>query len=347
VARDSPCPCFPSVCGVCCPQRSVRQPAPAALVDFFIGYSLRLNTKKNYAAQQRTFVDICRQHGIDPFRPLSEDSLCLVVAVFAATGHKVTTIPGFVASVANFALNNSLGPLPHGSRYDQLMAGIRNFYGPHNVAVPKTAFSMSNLTAFHAHLNLSSFEDARDWCACLLAFFGLLRIGEYADSGLRQRDVRLTPHGVSLTIPYGKTSLVPMPVDISRRDDILCPARAVSGYLAFFRAYPSLPQRPADRFFISRVAAALQPMTAVEFINRVRSLMRVATPGLDPAAYAGHSFHRGGTTALRLAGVPTRPSSVTAAGDRTPTAPTSTRTTTSTLASSPLRPWQPPSPARP
>jgi hypothetical protein len=44
-------------------------------------------------------------------------------------------------------------------------------------------------------------------------------------------------------------------------------------------------------------------MSDMEFITIVRRLMQRASPGCDPTQYAGHSFRRGGTSALKLAGV--------------------------------------------
>ena len=180
------------------------------------------------------------------------------------------------------------------------MAGLRNYYGHQNVAVPKTAFTMIDLVAFHPHIAHSTFEGSRDWCASLLAFFGLLRVGEYTDGQLRIQDVRLTPWGVSLTIPFSKTSLIPTQVDIVNRSDILCPARATTQYLSFLS---SLPLRATDPFFVSCLSTGVTPLSPTDFINRMRTVILSALPGRDPMSYAGHSFRRGGTTALKLAGV--------------------------------------------
>ena len=44
-------------------------------------------------------------------------------------------------------------------------------------------------------------------------------------------------------------------------------------------------------------------MADTEFIAVIRGLLQRAYPGSDAAQYAGHSFRRGGTSALKLAGV--------------------------------------------
>lgn len=227
------------------------------------------------------------------------------MAIYASTGHKVTTVPIFISAINFYSTRARLGELPRGTRFQQMLTGIRNYFGNDSASVPKTALSMEDLLAFQPHVDRASFEGARDWCACLFAFFGLLRVNEYMNGGLQRRDVRLTTWGVSITIKFSKTSLTSDTVDIARRSDILCPSTAFATYLSSFRLHPSLPQRPTDPLFLSRSqpGSPFIAMTDEEFIGRVRSLIRLARPGFEPSAYAGHSFRRGGASALILAGV--------------------------------------------
>ena len=239
---------------------------------------------------------------MDPNSPLSERDLCCAVATFARS-HKVTTVAGFVAAVANRAHSLGHGELPRHELFRRVMRGIENFHAD-QVAKPKTAITMADLLAFHTLLDHSTFEGARNWCACTLAFFGLLRINEYTNGHLRHRHVQHTAAGVMLTIAYSKTSLPPARVDVASRTDVLCPSRALSQYLAFFSAYPGLPHNPDDALFITRrIPAGFRPMSDMEFKAIVRSLLQRASPGCDLTQYAGHSFRRGGTSALKLAGV--------------------------------------------
>jgi hypothetical protein len=195
------------------------------------------------------------------------------------------------------------GPLPRGTRYNQLMAGLHNYYADQNVSIPKIALTMSDLLAIHRLVDHSTFEGVRNWCACTLAFFGLLRINEYMNSGLRRRHIQQTAWGVSITVPYSKTSLIPTRVDVVSRTDALCPSRALSAYLSFFVTYSGLPQQPDTPLFITRLPSGFTPMTDVEFVTTFRSYMQLVSPGCVISQYAGHSFRRGGTSALKLAGV--------------------------------------------
>lgn len=259
---------------------------------------MRQNTKKTYSSHQQTFVTLCSGFDINPQEPLTEDQLCLLIAAYCSN-HKITTLPAFVSALSNLAKQQHHPELPRYDTYQQVVAGLKNYYGDTNASAPKTALTLSDLCAIHAHISHATFEGARDWCACLFAFFGLLRINEYMNGGLQAQHVRRTVSGISLQITFSKTSLLPTTIDIISRDDELCPSRAYTTYMAFF----SSPLRPTDALFVSGLRSTLVPMTDAEFIGRVRTYIRGALPGRDPNDFAGHSFRRGGTSSMKLAGV--------------------------------------------
>lgn len=283
---------------MCCLQQQLYPPAGAAAVNFYLNFHLRANTRKLYTTHQSTLNKICSQLAIDASRPLNEPDLCAVVACYARC-HKRTTVDGFVSAVANRAHTLGHGNLPRHEMFRRLRVGIQNFHAD-QVSQPKRAITMADLRAIHALINHSSFEGARNWCACMLAFFGLLRINEYAAGGLKHRHAQLTPTGVAVTVPFSKTSLQPTRIELASRTDELCPARALSAYLAFFTRHPALPQRPSDSLFISRrTLSEYQDMSDTEFIAIVRDLLQRAHPLFDTTQYAGHSFRRGGTSAMK------------------------------------------------
>ena len=163
---------------------------------------------------------------------------------------------------------------------------------------------MADLTAIGRLLDDRYFEHARDWCALLMAFFGLLRISEYMDAGLRVRHVRLTAAGLDVTVYKSKTAAAPHTISVSARSDSLCPERAFRRY-ADFLSRLGLSSKPDDALFLHRFDnQAVVPMTSAQFIERLRSYIRSAFPNRDVSLYAGHSLRRGGATTLILAGVP-------------------------------------------
>lgn len=181
------------------------------------------------------------------------------------------------------------------------MTGLANFYGDINFSEPHPAFTIEDLRGIHATLDLTTFADARDWCASLFAFFGLLRIKEYLCSGLLTQHVTQEPWGINLTVPFSKTSLIPTAVAIIRRGDALCPVAAYHAYLSHL---PPRPRRPGLPFFVHHPHSD-SGLSDITFIRHVRRwLTRVLPAGRDADEYTGHSFRRGGTTALFLADVP-------------------------------------------
>jgi hypothetical protein len=258
---------------------------------------LRRNTRSTYTTHHRTYERLCFILNIDPILPITERQLCGIVILYAHS-HKITTVPGFIAAVNNYAINQGHPSIPRNHLFDRVKAGLNNWFGNNNLPIRKEALTLDDLCSFRRHLNLQKFEDARDWCMCLFAFYGLLRIREYANGSLKVSHVSPLAWGISLTIPFSKTSLIPTPVDIIRRDDELCPLQAYSAYIAFIPKQFRLDHHP---FFLLNNSSA-SPMTDSEFISRIRILVKVSLKR-DPSPYAGHSFRRGGASALFLAGV--------------------------------------------
>ena len=99
--------------------------------------------------------------------------------------------------------------------------------------------------------------------------------------------------------PFSKTSLIPTSVAIIRRDDALCP---VAAYLAYTALVPLHLRQHGHPFFLHSPSSAT-PLSDVTFTRGVRRWVRDHLHE-SPDDYSGHSFRRGGATAMQLAGVP-------------------------------------------
>ena len=135
------------------------------------------------------------------------------------------------------------------------------------------------------------------WFVCLLAFFGLLRICEYADGRLRWSALSVDADGLSLTIPFSKTSAAPFTLRIAFRGDSLCAKSACSALLSLVPWTDIANDAPV--LCLSTSVACSRAAWTAEIKRLAASALAV-----DASAYAGHSFRRGGTTAMYLAGVP-------------------------------------------
>lgn len=201
-------------------------------------------------------------------------------------------------------------PLVRDTLYNNVRVSLLNLFGNTNISVPKVAVTTDDLLAICAKLDTRFFEHARDWCACLIAFWGLLRVREHMASGLRFRHIQLAINpaddevtGLHITINSSKTSNAPVTISVSARPDLLCPVGAYIDYFLFLRRL-RIPTEPDSPLFVFRSEdGSHRAMTDSQFIAQVRSYYRAAFPDRDPRTYAGHSFRRGGTSALILAGV--------------------------------------------
>ena len=293
MGRHSPGRLCLSVLRVPGAQRALR-----ALVDRFAGYSLRLNTRLAYESRQSTFRSICAAIRIDCDAPLSEYQLCGVCIVYAQQ-HRITSLAGFVSAIAHYAMRRGHPDLPRGRMFDRVRAGLLNWYGDTNFSQPARGLTLDDLRAIRARVDLNRFADARDWCAALFAFYGLLRVKEYTCSGLLRDHVSVQPWGISLSIPFSKTALIPAAVAIVRRSDELCP---VAAHRAYTRHLPARLRGIGMPYFLHSTSSTT-PLTDVTFIRHVRRWVRDVL-GRPPAGYSGHSFRRGGASALQIAGVP-------------------------------------------
>ena len=235
---------------------------------------------------------------INSAAPLSELQLCGVCIVYAQQ-HRITGLAGFVSAIAHYAMCSGFPDLPRGRTFDRVKTGLLNWYGDTNYSEPARGFTVSDLRAIRAHVDLAVFADARDWCAALFAFFGLLRIREYTCSGLLRQHVTAHSWGISLAIPFSKTALVPTAVALIRRDDGFCPLAA---HRAYIRHLPNRLRGVGVPYFLHNNTTTT-PLTDVAFTRRFRRWVRDCLHR-TPTDYSGHSFRRGGTTALQIAGVP-------------------------------------------
>lgn len=264
--------------------------------------SLAPGTLKTYAAMEAKALAGCKLLDIDSEEPLSEQSLCLLAAWFCSR-FSSASLKVFVAAVARWQERKFQVPIPRATAWRELTRGVKRVYAGVDAPRQATPFTISHLISLHTLLD-DSFYARRSWCMCLFAFFGVLRISEYASDRLRASDVRLIKGATAkwslvITIPFSKSSEASQEVLLAARGDVLCPVRAWVAYRgALSRVVASSKTAPA---FV--VAAGSVKVFGVapfgKFIKAAASRL-----GLDPDSFSGHSFRRGGATAMFEAGVP-------------------------------------------
>lgn len=264
------------------------------------GLSLRVRTRLTYSTHHRNYLRYCAAIGHDPLVALDEYGLCALMIHYIKT-HKITTLPSFMSGVSNWYAQHALGPLPRNKLYADVKTGLENFFGLTESSDPRTAFTFEDVCMLVTSIDVSTFNGARDALLYLLSYYGLLRRSE---TGARLTLAHVMRHdwGLALTIPYSKTNLRPVTIRISARasgDSALCPLAAFDRYLAMIPPrlrHPTLPlfRECSDRSspHDTDKANSLLLQRVVEYLQK------------DASTYGWHSFRRGGTTLMFLAGVP-------------------------------------------
>jgi len=260
--------------------------------------SLRVNTKKSYNSLQNQFIKFCSNYNIDPLAPLTEHQLCMAAADYCRT-HKSTSLPTYISALSNWAEQYNLGPLPRFNQFKQVKKGLLNYFGLSETTQPKVAITLNDLAVICAHLDLSSFNDVRDWCCYIFGFFGLLRINETIGDQLTFSNVVRFDWGIQLTISYSKTSLQPVQVKLTQRQsDLFCPLLAYDRYVSFIKPKLRLPDSPFFRSIPDRTTSLTLASYTTSLKHRIQyHLLKQSSD------YGTHSMRRGGTTALFAAGV--------------------------------------------
>lgn len=229
---------------------------------------------------------------------MSPQQLCECMCDYASS-HKITTLPAYMSALADWYKSNSLGPLPRDhDRVVRVRKGLNNYYSLGECTTPKRPLGFTELIQLHALIDHDTFVGAREWAAYLLSFYALLRRSEILDSRIAFSHIHVHNTGMSITIPFSKTSLQAHTVHLCRRHDVLCPVLAFVRYRSFIS-----PQLLSIRSCPAFLDTA-QTSKAVNHRTMIATLKsRLDSMLLNSKHYGWHSWRRGGTTAMFAAGV--------------------------------------------
>ena len=276
------------------------------------------STQTVYAAGgQKRYFEFCLESGVtEPF-PVVEPTMVLFVVWLTTlftkrrTRLKPATLAQYVSHV--YELHLSLGFSENFKEFfvlRRIMKAIKRSRGVGKKR-ERARITLEFLRGLRRILDLETFDGALIWCAVLTAFFKLLRAGELAapaedyrgPSLLRLCNAHLAEWKqhtflvirlvVSKTDPFrvGRTIVTPS------RDDELCPVWAFSNWLKHRSMLD--PTFKLEPLFVWETGCAL---TYDKLNQIVKEIARVL--GMENwNSFSGHSFRKGGATALFNAGM--------------------------------------------
>lgn len=267
------------------------------------------STHKTYSSGQQHYLRFCQQTDLQPI-PASEHQLMLFAAYLALKGLKWQTIKTYLSAVRHFHLLNGPQdnlPTEVRPRLQLMLRGIKKATSarPIKARLPITPDILRQVWRVVCSLQAAG-DSLMLWAAMTTCFFGFLRAGEaccptastfdpswhlcITDIAL---DSHVAPTKLFLTIKASKTDPFRQGVTITlgKTGQQLCPMTSILPYLAQRGAKPGPLFCFADGSFLTRK----------RFVREVRGLL--ASAGIDPAPYSGHSFRIGAATAAAQAGL--------------------------------------------
>jgi integrase len=265
------------------------QPAnyPDPLVSQYILAARAENTRRAYAADLRDFV------AWGGHLPSTPDEIARYLARSAGRLQPVTLRRRLAALASAHRDEGLVDPTKH-PLVRRVMQGIDRVHsGPQHQVSPLLIEDLARIIARMG----DTLMDVRDRALLLVGFFGALRRSEIV--ALDFTDISATDIGIRLTIRKSKTDQTAKgrSVFLKRRQDALCPARALTAWILAVGhcGGPLFPNRRRDEL---GGIHALSDKAVSLIVKR-----HVAAIGLDPVRFSGHSLRAGFATSAALAGV--------------------------------------------
>jgi site-specific recombinase XerD len=269
---------------------------------------LAKSTRRTYATGFKAYLKYLHVNNLQFTIPALESDL-IAFASYCSLTMSRDTIDIYIQAVRSWHIDNGISLATDPSSMPtlhRLLDGVeRENLTP--AKVQKHPVTPSLLSQMLSVLNLKSHDDALFFAIACMATYGLMRLGEIlhdrpspsASPLIMIQDIKIVdPFSFQLLLRKSKTDQVGQGATIMffANGTPSCPYLAVIiSYLSVFRvnAHPSSPL-----FVLSD--GSTEPKRSW-IVNKLKDHVRELR--LDPELFSGHSFRRGGATALAAAGV--------------------------------------------
>jgi integrase len=249
--------------------------------------SKRRGTRNTYSSHGNLYEHFCKVLVISPRQPISEEDLCACCWLFCHS-RSFQSMAGWLSGVEHYCKSSGLPPLPRGEMFKEHRKGLHNLFGQIDTVQPSAPVTLEDLRLLRQSLNLNDKEQARFWFVTVLAWQALLRAGEFTAGRMLWGDLEWHEWGLRITVPFSKTRITKVHVDVVRRDDWLCPVAAANNLRRLTSPWSSTPIFPRSYNAFN-----------TEFKARFK-----AAGVIKQSKFSSHGLRRGGATALFDAGVP-------------------------------------------
>jgi hypothetical protein len=276
-------------------------------------------TKAVYMSGARAFLTFANMYNLqkgDAGLPRCDENLLRYFVCHCAENFHLSyvTIKSYLSSVRNLYIVNGLpNPLVHPvtgeplHRLALLCRGIKKSHSP--AANSRKPLSGTMLRTICQHLRkgvMGYYLDSLLESACLIAFFGFLRCGEFTtptqnfdpNVNLCLGDITLTSTCANVLLKVSKTDpfRTGCMIMLFKNNTLLCPYASLVRFLSFRRSLGSDPRSPLF------LLPGGQPMSRKSFIDMLQHVCRAAQ--IDVTNISGHSLRIGAATEAANARTP-------------------------------------------
>ena len=245
-------------------------------------------------------MNFCTRYGYPPV-PASTTTICRYIA-YLSLSHKHSSTKQYLTAIRLLHIDAGLPNPLLCYRIQQVLKGLKRL--KQDVPNHRPIMTTDILIKVHSLLNRCCPVDASFWAACLLAFYGMLRISSLfppQPHALTISAARIFSWGVVVSFSYSKTiqyaerkPYIALPWNTDSR---LCPASALLRAWQLSRAV-----KKTDPLLPCRQVSSLGSLTRSLFLAKLSAHMESLC--LARHGYSGHSFRRGSATHALNCGVP-------------------------------------------
>lgn len=268
--------------------------------------SMASNSWRVYKFAFNRFSNFRVEYKLEPIWPVPVDHLIKYISYLSLAGFSVSTITTYISAVSYVHKIRHITDTTKCFILTKMMEGLKREGNSSDLRSPITISLLGRLVSVLSNVCSSDYEASMFSAAFTLAFFGLLRVGEFtantykdeSDRPLQIKDIRLlaTPPRIQMTIRKSKTDQRGKTFTLvinSAKAQLICPVRAMQKYLLMRPTYL------CDQLFIHYDGTRLSRYQFSSLLKKTLKFCEVKS-----GCYKSHSFRIGMASECIRLGIP-------------------------------------------
>lgn len=268
-------------------------------VDHLLKSSLASNTSQAYAVGHKAFETFCNSQGVTQVWPPDLQQIIRFLGYLSVKGYSSSTACNYISAISFKCKTQFFVDPTKAYIVSKLLEGFRRTQPTSDQRRPITTEILNKIIPSLQTICNSKYEACLFAAACSLAFYALLRVGEFSltkgnttASLLAITDINISQNMLEITVRSSKTDQYAKGCTrtILATQGVSCPVKRIQEFLEIRPAIPG----PLFCHFSGR------PLTSFQFASVLNKAIR--SIGLNPDYYKTHSFRIGGASCAAAIG---------------------------------------------